>query len=482
ADAHVGEGVTLGDDEALVGAAKISMYPQPDAEKGQVWEKNRAKCLTQSANDANNTLTHAADWSSPWIENTNCIYAGGFGLGPSQPLIEFDSVHGLWIRSVAYAKDGQTLVLTLIDAEGYFGQYNSMCGAVKCGIFDIQDELAAELAVSHPELGAKPESFIMASTHAHSAPDLIGGWGGVPKWYMDQIANALRDSVRQAIDAMEPAVLEAGESLARGFNSERRSNYHSAEDPTLNWLRASDRDGNTIATVGTYAAHPTSFGGSWAEANGDWPAQFAMRAEERFGGVAIGFNAGLGNMSARGNSRGSMGVGLADRLPALGAGTLVSNPRVRVKREFWDQPVTNLPLGSLGAAGFFDRPFGGPAVLQVPGKEGTNKPCRSSGPTSVRVTSVAAKIGDVVVTAAPGEIFANFSNTIEETSPITGLAIGQANDALGYMPQQFETDYAARQGLGFAGARFFEYEDAYSIDHCFGDKALEVQTRLLKTL
>ncbi|HVL89737.1 MAG TPA: hypothetical protein VM841_05825, partial [Actinomycetota bacterium] len=124
--------------------------------------------------------------------------------------------------------------------------------------------------------------------------------------------------------------------------------------------------------------------------------------------------------------------------------------------------------------------FAGPATVTA-GKS-SQHPCRSAGPTSARVNVVAAKIGGVVVTSAPGEIFANFSNTIEERSPITALAIGQANDALGYMPQSFESDHAARQGLGFVGKPYFEYEDAYSIDACFGDMALETTLRLLGTL
>lgn len=469
--ADTGHGVTLGDDEALVGAAKVSIYPAPDAEKGEVWVKDVDTCLPLTTADSEGIMTHAADWSRPWVENTNCIYAGGFGLGPSEPLIEFDQEYGLWIRSAAFSRGGQTLVTTIIDGEGYFGAYNSMCGAVKCGIFDIQAELGAEL-------GLAPESFIFASTHAHSAPDFIGGWGGVPKWYMDQVATALRESVRQAVANMEPATIEAGDTVARGNNGERRDTYRSAEDPTVNWLRALDRDRNTIATVGTFAAHATSFGSDATTAHADWPGVFDKTVEDRFGGTGLMFEAGLGNMSSRGGHM--MGQSLGNLLPPVGTGALVQAPNVRVKQAFWDQPVTNFPLGSLGAAGFFDRPFGGPAVVEA--AKSSVKPCRSASGTSANVAVSAAKIGDVIVTAAPGEIFANFSNTLEERSSITTLAIGQANDALGYMPQSFETDYAAREGLGFAGLGFFEYEDAYSIDHCFGDKALETQLALLGTL
>ncbi len=53
------------------------------------------------------------------------------------------------------------------------------------------------------------------------------------------------------------------------------------------------------------------------------------------------------------------------------------------------------------------------------------------------------------------------------------MPLGLVNDGLGYIMQSFETDHLGRQGTGFVGAPLAEYEDAYSIDHCFGDKVLE---------
>ena len=211
-----------------------------------------------------------------------------------------------------------------------------------------------------------------------------------------------------------------------------------------------------------------------------WPGVFDKRVEERFGGVGLMFEAGLGNMSTRGGFR--MGARTAELLPEQGEGTIVPSPDVQVRQTFWDQPVTNIPLGALGAGGFFDRPFSGPAVVEA-GKSDV-KPCRSASALSAHVSAVAARIGppqvadapaapDFIIASAPGEIFANYSNTIEEQARLGAMAIGQANDALGYMPQSFETDHTARQGAGFVGADVFEYEDAYSIDACFGDMSLE---------
>jgi hypothetical protein len=324
--------------------------------------------------------------------------------------------------------------------------------------------------------------------------DFIGGWGGVPQWYMDDVAAAMRSSVLQTLGAepcpagqdpsspscvpLQAATIEGGDVLARNLNGERRDSYRSAEDPSLNWMRASAADtGATIATLGTFAAHATSFGGSAIKAHADWPGVFDKTVEDRFGGIGLMFEAGLGNMSSRGGAM--MGRTLGELVPD--EGTAVADPAVNAKQEFWDQPITNLPLNTLGGAGFFDRAFGGPATVEV-AKPNWSVPCRSAGATSVRVSVTAARVGNILITAAPGEVFSNFTNTLEERGGLTTLAIGQANDALGYMPQSFETDDKARQGGGFIGAGVFEYEDAYSIDRCFGDKALETTIRLLGEL
>jgi hypothetical protein len=480
-DVATGDALTpLDAGEAYVGAAKISLEPRPQDFPGAIWETNPAKCSQQAALQNEDQRTHIADWRTPWIENTNCLYMGGYGIGPSNPIVTWDQQYGLWVRSTVITDAaGDTLVLTLLDAEGYFGNYNRLCGPLepRCGAFNIAEDMGAELGVS-------PNGFIIASTHAHTALDLIGGWGAVPAWYMDQVSQAIKGSIRQAFDNRAPARIEGGESLARGFNGERRSTYHSAQDPTVNWVRAIGRDNSTIATVATYATHPVNYSAGLHKGHADWPVSAAFQAEaNQGGGVATFFQAGLGNMTG-GGSWEPKGQNIANRIPASGSGTLVANPDVRVAREFWNQPVTNGPLSVLGGGGFFDKPFAtpadGPAVINV-GKSSA-KPCRSASPVAARVNVVAAKIGPIVITSAPGEIFANYSNTIEERSSITALAIGQANDALGYMPQSFETDHAARQGLGFAGAGFFEYEDAYSIDACFGDMALETTLRLLGTL
>ena len=74
----------------------------------------------------------------------------------------------------------------------------------------------------------------------------------------------------------------------------------------------------------------------------------------------------------------------------------------------------------------------------------------SASPQSVELSASAIKIGnDIEITASPGEVFSNLTNTIKEKAGVITMPLAQANDALGYMPQSFEMSPVGQQGLGF---------------------------------
>jgi hypothetical protein len=527
----------LGEGQILAGSAKISLRPRPEDYAAQFpgarWEQNRAECATlEPSQDAvEGTATHVADFRVRWAENPNCLYMGGYGIGPMNPITSWDDDYGLWVRSVAMSDGVDTMVLTLIDAIYWEAHYNNLCPGDPCGFLDLAKQLSAET-------GLPESSFVFASTHSHTSMDFIGGWGAVPDWYMQQATDSLKQAVRLSVADLQPAILEAGESIARGFSGERRDFYRSAEDNAMSWLRLIDADdqpkpetcttpapapsastgnngsgggngfgnqgkatpapaptpvcepaapGRAIATIGAYAAHPVTEDEGGGQADADFPAVFAKTVEDKFGGTGMFLQTGLGNISPRGDKL-TMGTGLANVIPAIGGGQVISNTDLRIARRAWDQPVTNSALGALGVTGFFDRTMNqAPASIDV-GKGGEeNKRCHSASPISVNTSVTAAKIGPLWITGGPGELFSNITNSIEERNPngIT-MALGLVNDGLGYLVQSFETDHAGRQALGFAGKAgpvgLAEYEDAYSIDHCFGDAALEYTIQLLGSL
>ena len=515
-----GVGTTLGQGRLLVGAARVSLLPRPDladpvAFPDATWlqgEENRAACTTLSESllaEAVADPAHGAHLAtagpSPWPENPDCIYAGGFGIGPVNPILGWDrhpddpgfdagllastdshTGNGLWVRSVVLSDGTDEVVLTTIDAEGFLYSYAGKCEPsglpAGCGARELAERVGADLDID-------PDGFTIAATHAHAAPDLLGGWGFVPDWYFAQVYDAIEQSIRAAHADMASAVLEVGEVLARDHNHERRDTYRSAEEQHLAWFRAVDADTTeVIATVGAYAAHPTSFGTNDNVAHADWPGVFTADLEARFGGVGMHLMTGLGNMSHSGGQTNSVGgMALADLVPDVGGGHVLADTDIRVAASTWAQPVTNAPLNALGLPGFFDRDFlVSPATLRT-GEEPDTAPCLSASPTSVRLQASAARIGaDLALTAAPGEVFANLTNTVKERSgALVTMPLGQANDALGYMPQQFElNEVNVVGGTGFyaGGYLIVNYEDSYALDRCVGDMVLETTLDLLDGL
>jgi hypothetical protein len=145
-----------------------------------------------------------------------------------------------------------------------------------------------------------------------------------------------------------------------------------------------------------------------------------------------------------------------------------------------------VPLTGLGFPGFFDRKFlTTPSTVRT-GKSPDTAPCASASPFTVELPVTAARIGkDFAITTAPGEVFSNGTNSIKEESGAKfTMALAQANDALGYMPQSFELNPVGQQGLGFVagGVLIVNYEDSYAIDRCVGDMVLETSLSLLGTL
>ena len=561
--------------QVLAGAAKANIAPRPD-DFGGVWRTTGCDALGPGIVNA-----HPTSFRIRWAESSNCIYAGGNGIGPMNAITRFDEEYGLWARSVVVSDNEQSLIMTILDGAYYFGEYNNMCGNTNvpenaedadptaadpnavvddpkndCGFFDIQRDMGQEL-------GIDPSSFMLASSHAHASPDFVGAWGGVPQWYMDQVEAAIKASIRAAWAMRRPAIIEVGDELARQFNNERRDAYRSAEENSLAWFRlvelgnptpdlAIDYDtddnftyvqpgtsesvasqatasvpmtkgaasvGNpsscekgkpednphcqpsptptptptpdpdptepppptyrAIATVGSYAGHPAS-GLSSGRAHPDWIGGFSKNVESEFGGVGLMFETGLGNMSERSDTEN----GLAALLPDLGGGQILKNPNgpidVWTQQTFWNHPVTNTVLAGGGISGVFDRPMNQTPAAVRAGKNPAEQ-CVSASPISVRTAASAARIGSLWVTGGPGELFSNLTNTIKEKNPdgIT-MPLALVNDALGYIMQSFETDHLGRQGAGFGGSPVgIEYEDAYSIDHCFGDMVLEVTLKML---
>ena len=468
---------TLTGGNFYVGADATDLFPSPTLFGGEKWQTEGCTRLEDGELDRTHVLP--GDGHGHPFASKDCIYLGGFGIpAPVRPAVEYDD-GGVWVRSIAISNGESTVVLQIIDAVGWFYAYApQICDG--CGIKDMRAKIAEDT-------GIPAANISIGATHSHAGPDGYGGWGGLPTWYWDQIRDSVIASAKSALLNLEPATITVGEAVLRDFNNERRDHYYSTADYQATWLQAkATGSGAVLATLSNYAGHPTFVSGPVLHA--DWPGAASRRLEEKFGGVGLLFEGGLGNVSFRGRGGEGddeeaefAGDAFGDAIAAdigLGGTQLSTNDIAASVSEF-AHPVTNAILAAGGVVSLFARDFlpGGGGAL--PGAYHWAKP--SSPPGSLRgcdtasvvgVTTVAGgyRIGNALILFAPGEIFSNIAEVAKSKTPGSTMTFvfGQTNDSLGYIIQSFEFDILSNVVTEY-GTMTAEYEEFFAIDRCFGD-------------
>ena len=242
---------------------------------------------------------------SPWPENPNCIYMGGFGLGPMNPVTSWNEELGLWVaRRRAARPPGRRprpgrarrrgLLLGLRQevrrlrhqaahraARRRRGPRPRRRGHRRRG------DARALLARLHRRLGLRA-GLVHGAGRRHDQGD------GPRRRRVDAPRGPRVRRARGArVQPRAPQHLPLGRGAAARLAARVRARQTSGKGKktTTTPPRRSPR-------VGAYAAHPVSFGTNGGEAHPDWPGLFEKSLEQRFGGVGLHFMTGLGNMSA----------------------------------------------------------------------------------------------------------------------------------------------------------------------------------------
>ncbi len=229
------------------------------------------------------------------------VWIGGFG-----PLRPATGVHDpVYARTVVIAHDGDYLAWVALD---YVGLGHPR-------IWEARDRLASD--------GFDPVRLLVSSSHNHQGPDTMGLWGnpligqtGVDWAYQDQITDAIEQSVRDAIDALEPVDLTIGQVHMRdrspwlsgsdfgGKNPVTKTHgmIYDGRDPVL----VSDQllvvqgvgSSGTVFTLTNWSGHPEVRGSDNTLISSDWVGVAREVIEAEFGGVALHVPESLGGMQS----------------------------------------------------------------------------------------------------------------------------------------------------------------------------------------
>jgi hypothetical protein len=392
------------------------------------------------------------------------FHLGGYGIFPTRqaqgPLVDGDgSVEHLYARAMAVSDQaGHTLLLAALENQGTFtadkqGPY---------GIFDIRQQVSRDT-------GVPVDMIVVNSDHSHAGPDLIGLWGGVPVSYLhyvhDQTVRALDAAYHKRVPAQllvgsstpvipDPTVggyiagtATPGEHMVHSqFGMDSLTGYDDgAVDTELRVLQAVSQDGEMLGTLINYAAHATVMGGGNTRYSADWPGRVALSTERALQEpVAVTMVADVGrSQPPRPHSNPSCGqpgqescdVDLLDTytrllspwvVQAVAHATPVHGSGVAGREVMTREAGTNGAL--LGVS------YTGEVPVRGYGAYRSSTPPWFAG-TVVGTFVSAHRIGDVLLTAAPGEAYPDIRFGVQHS--IAGaqsfFTFGLANDQLGYL-------------------------------------------------
>ena len=401
---------------------------------------------------------------TPAMIATNQLHLGGYGIFPTRastgPLVDGDgTVENISARAMAITnKAGQTLLLAALENQGTFAAYKQ--GAF--GLYDIR------LRVSH-DTGVPVDSIVINSDHSHAGPDLIGLWGGVPLSYLqlvfDQTVKALDQAYANRVAAellagadtpvmpdpatghYLPGTATPGEFLDHSqFGMDSVTGYDDGQvDTQLRVLQAYGVDGKPLGTLINYAAHATVMGSGNVRYSADWPGRVAGATETVLREpVALTMVADVGrsqpprphsNPKCGQPNQESCDVDQLDTytrlltpyvLQAVGASAPVTGTGIAGTEVFTREPATNAAL--LGVS------ITGEVPVRGYGAYRSSTPPFFTG-NAIGTFVSAHRIGDVLLTANPGEAYPDIRNGVakELAAPQAFFTFGLANDQLGYL-------------------------------------------------
>ncbi|MBN2309347.1 MAG: neutral/alkaline non-lysosomal ceramidase N-terminal domain-containing protein [Candidatus Hydrogenedentes bacterium] len=376
-----------------------------------------ALCLTQGG-------AHALEAGAAKVEITPPLgtplngYYDRLGRGAT-------AVHDpVWVRCL-YLNDGDT-GLFLVSAD--------LCA--------INKELRARVLELAPK-EVPPEHIILTATHTHSAQGgMIRGvlFRSVSGRFMpdvlEQTAGRFAEAMRAAYQARKRAAIGFATAAQEGLSVNRRDK-DGPVDSQVGVIRVEDSDGNPIAIVANFAAHPTSVGGAdQFSISADYPGFYYAELEQRAGDgcVAMFMNGAEGNQTCA-NPEGKSGWGKTESVGRLLAQLVMKT-------------ADTISCGDAKLAIGYATPELPPTIA----------PDLFSSTTVIQTL----EIDDLLLTFYPGEPCVELALRMRERALARGYAaqfsVGLANDYLLYFaPAESYSHLCYETAMSFFGPRIEEW-------------------------
>ena len=215
------------------------------------------------------------------------------GFSNSKPA---NGVHDdTWARTMVIDDGKIRLAVVILDVIGFMHD----------DVVDVREMLSGEPGLTYT---------IIASTHTHEGPDLMGLWGkaifksGVDKKYMQFVKEQTARSVKTAVKNLRPAILEISQDLSGAASQVKDTRKPEVFDSGLRILKAIDKDdGKTLGSLLAWGNHPETLWSRNLLVSSDFPHFFRDGVEKGvyngdslvrpgIGGVAVYLNGAIGGL------------------------------------------------------------------------------------------------------------------------------------------------------------------------------------------
>ena len=337
-------------------------------------------------------------------------YLAGYGVRPANGVRDPLEAHAVALRCGA-----ASVVVVILDLLGLF-----------------HDDCAALRRAVRNALGAGAPPVVIACTHTHAAPDLLGQWGpddrtrGVDDLYRERVIAAAARAALRAWCQARPACLYAAEARVDGVAHNSRDS--GLLDPVLTLLSwAADPEGvdAPILRVLHFACHPESLGPMDRRVSADLAGEARRRLAAISGCPCVFWQGALGGMVGPDTRPGEEGEAALVRLGGtLGdaASSLAAELRPEaaalalVRREVM-LPQNNARFEAGRAVGVIQRPVWGGTLASSAG---------------------VLRVGPYLFHLAPGEVLPAVARRWDEQSraelpDLQPRVLGLCDDEIGYI-------------------------------------------------
>ncbi len=381
---------------------------------------------------------------TPSAAQASRVYLGGYGMSFTRGPMK--SVHDpIFARAISIrpSEQEQTVIFVVLDSVGLSNR--------------LTQEIHAGFRARFPRF--KGQLFVSA-THSHSAPDLMGLWGWVPRAYLEIVKAKTIQAMSDAYLNGQEARLLVGNNTALAEN--RRGWIHTDSEMTVLQAVSTAAPYSVIATLVNFAAHPTVLEESNHALSRDFCGYLVDELEKIYRAPALFINADEGDaLPLRNGQKADFNVArhygeyLAERVVGALQNKIQLSSTISVSEKSWIHTVNS---SLIKLAVFFK-------MLDFVFFRSAKSGLEVEFPVSY------IKIGELQMAAYPGEAVTRLGMGIRERmSSRYRMMLGLTNGSLGYLLGEDEWDTG----------RNYNYEENLSIDMHIGERMKQEFITLMK--